>query len=50
MALLLLVNGSLGENSDIFANILTRAGLIGLSVIYIVTALRVLERYLPEKF
>ena len=50
VALLLLVNGSLGENSDIFANILTRAGLIGLSAIYIVTALRVLERYLPEKF
>ncbi|MGB5585708.1 MAG: DUF2955 domain-containing protein [Gammaproteobacteria bacterium] len=47
IALLILVNGSMGEGADFTEKFIMRVILITLAVIYIVTALRLLERFWP---
>ena len=47
IALLILVNGSMGEGSEFAENFIMRVILITLAVTYIVTALRVLDSFWP---
>ena len=49
IALLILVNGSLGEDADFAEKFIMRVILITLAVLYIVTAFRVLESFWPIK-
>jgi len=49
VALLILVNGSMAEGADFVALFLTRIILIVLAVLYIVTALKILDSYWPAK-
>lgn len=49
VAVILLVNSSLAEDADFTENFVIRVLLITLSTIYVVTALRVLDVYWPEK-
>lgn len=47
IALLILVNGSMGEGAEFTEKFIMRVILITLAVVYIVAALRVLERFWP---
>jgi len=47
IALLILVNGSLGEGADFTEKFIMRIILITLAVLYIVTALKVLDSFWP---
>ena len=47
IALLILVNGSMGEGAAFTEKFIMRVILITLAVLYIVTALKVLDRYWP---
>ena len=47
IALLILVNGSMGEGAEFTEKFIMRVILITLAVVYIVTALRVLDRFWP---
>ena len=49
VALLILVNGSMAEGADFVELFLTRIILIVLAVLYIVTALKILDSYWPAK-
>jgi len=49
IALLILVNGSMGEGAEFTEKFIMRVVLITLAVIYIVIALKVLERFWPIK-
>ena len=47
--MILLVNSSLAEDADFSENFVLRVVLISLATIYVVTALKVLDAYWPEK-
>lgn len=49
VALLILVNGSLGEDADFSSNFYSRIVFISMAVMYVVFALRVLNAYWPLK-
>jgi len=49
VALLILVNGSLGEDADFSSNFFSRIVFISMAVMYVVVALRVLSAYWPLK-
>jgi len=49
VAMLVLVNGSLGEGSDFSEKFVIRIVLIALSVIYVVMALKVVDTFWPKK-
>lgn len=49
IALLVLVNGSLGADASFLSNFILRIVYISIAVLYVVVALRVLERYWPGK-
>ena len=49
IALLILVNGSMGEGAEFTEKFIMRVILITLAVVYIVTALRVLDSFWPVK-
>lgn len=49
IALLILVNGSIVEGADFSEKFIVHVILIALAVLYIVTALKVLDRYWPAR-
>jgi hypothetical protein len=49
VALLVLFNGSLGDDANFTANFIARVTFISLAVLYVVSALRVVDRYWPQK-
>lgn len=49
IAMLVLVNGSLGSEESVTTNLIVRLTLISLAVLYVIAALKVLESYWPQK-
>ena len=49
VALLVLFNGSLGDDASFTSNFIMRVVFISFAVLYVVSALRVIERYWPQK-
>ena len=49
VAMIILVNGSLGEGADFSEKFVMRVLLISIAAMYVVTALRVLDAYWPKK-
>lgn len=49
IAMLVLVNGSLGSEESVTSNLVIRLTFISLAVLYVISSLRVVERYWPVK-
>jgi hypothetical protein len=49
VALLVLFSSSLGEDANFTSNFIMRVVFISLAILYVVSALRVVERYWPHK-
>lgn len=49
IAMLVLVNGSLGADESVTSNLFIRLALISLAVLYVIAALRIIERYWPAE-
>ena len=49
VAMIVLVNSSLGEDADFSEKFVIRIVLIALSVVYVVTTLKILDAYWPKK-
>jgi hypothetical protein len=47
--MLVLVNGSLGSEESVTSNLVIRLTFISLAVLYVISSLRVVERYWPIK-